>query len=160
VQKPTDPRPSTDAALEVAEERLVLGRRSDETGAVRVRLEIEQHAAPVVLEQAEESVRVERVPVGRAVEARREPWRDGEVTVVPVYAEVEMIERRLVLVEELRLVRSVRRQATTATVPLARQRVVIERRTAGGDWQPDAATEDATERTAPGPPSLPSGEQQ
>lgn len=156
---PSQPNPSTDATLEVAEERLVLGRRIDETGAVRVRLETERHDAPVVLAQAEESVRVERVPVGRTVQARREPWHDGDVTVIPVYAEVEVVERRLVLVEELRLVRSVQRHATTATVPLARQRVVIERRTAGGGWQPDVATEDAAERTAPDPPSLPSGEQ-
>jgi stress response protein YsnF len=82
-------------------------------------------------------VDVERRPRDEAVGERREPWLDGEVLVVPVYEEVLVTERRLVLREEIRLVR--RRESRTEhhEVPLMRQRAVLERRGPDGQWRPE-----------------------
>jgi stress response protein YsnF len=70
--------------------------------------------------------------VGVQVAQPREPWHEGDVLVVPVYEEV--IERRLVLKEEIRLHRQRFSTSHTEQVPLRRQRAVVERRQADGSW--------------------------
>lgn len=161
MHEPPDPLSATPITLPVIEERLTVGRRTEEIGALRVRLELERHDAGVRLERAADAVSVERVPVDRLVDERREPWQEGDTLVVPVYAEVEVVQRRLLLVEELRLVRRRVHEAIDTTVPLARQRAVVERRDADGRWvEADVAT--ARDETAPpsasDDPSLPSGD--
>jgi stress response protein YsnF len=83
-----------------------------------------------------ESVEVTRVPVDRIVDHAPEIRTEGELTIVPVLEEILVVEKRLVLKEELHI----RRRATTETaevlVTLRKQRVVVER------IDPDKATGD------------------
>jgi stress response protein YsnF len=76
-----------------------------------------------------ERVVIERVPVDREVDRDAPPAvreEDG-VLVVPVLEEVLVVERRLVLKEELRVSR-VREEATMVSdVPLSEERVIVER---------------------------------
>jgi stress response protein YsnF len=118
----------------VIEEEARITKRVEETGAVRVRLESEGVDAPCDIGTTHESYEVERVPVGRVVEARREPWTDGDAVVVPVYEEV--LVPRLVLKEEIRLVRHRRTEHAEGTVSLRRERAIVERRQPDGTWQP------------------------
>ena len=118
----------------VIQERLALGTTVREVGAVRVRVEVEQRDEPVKLERLEDDVLVERVPVHRIVDERRDAWLDGDTWVLPVYAEVPVTERRLMLVEEVRLRRRTTSTSTHGTVELACQRAVVERRQSDGSW--------------------------
>ncbi|MCX6622492.1 MAG: DUF2382 domain-containing protein [Acidobacteria bacterium] len=52
-----------------------------------------------------EDVQVERVPVNRIIDTPAETRQEGDVTIVPVMEEVVMIERRLLLKEEVRITR-------------------------------------------------------
>ena len=125
---------STAATIGVVEERLVVDTEVKETGALRVRIETELHDERVTLTRTAEEVVVERVQVQRRVDQRIEPWFDGDVLVVPVYAEVPVVERHLYLVEELRLRPQTFESSTTQSVPLARQRAIVERRQTDGRW--------------------------
>ena len=109
------------------EERIRVGRRVRETGRVRVSTQTETETQTVDEPAWRETIEVERVPVGEVVDAQRAPWEEGDVTVVPVYEEVLVVEKRLVLREEIRLTR--RRETTHEphAVDLRRQRVEIER---------------------------------
>src|SRR5688572_22734860 len=89
--------------LPVVEEVLKVDRRKVETGAVRVRLSTTETTQPLQLDAWSERVEVERVAIGQPVAERREPWHDGDVLVVPVYEEQVVLQRTLVLKEELRL---------------------------------------------------------
>lgn len=109
-----------------------MNTRTEEVGALRVRVLTEEHSETLEHSLEQESVVVERVPVGVAVVQTREPWTEGDVLVVPVYEEV--IERRLVLKEEIRLHRQRFTVSHTEQVPLRRQRAVVERRQADGSW--------------------------
>ena len=113
--------------LTEAAERLVVDTAVRETGRVRAAVVTETHEEAVDLAGWRETVEVERVPVDRVVEAVEPPRQEGDVTVVPVYEEVLVVQKQLVLREEVRLVP--RRTPTTASerVPLRRQRVDIER---------------------------------
>lgn len=134
--RPSHPAPQHVATrLPVVEERLEVGTRVQEIGAVRIRIESDLREQPVLLERTEEYVDVERVRVDRPVDAPREPWSEGDTLVVPVYAEVAVVERRLVLVEELRLRRRTERRSHTEVHALRQERAVVERRRMDGSWE-------------------------
>ena len=135
MKSPTTPSPlPATATIGVVEERLTVDTELRETGAVRVRIETDLRDETVALARTAEEFVVERVAVQRRVEERREPWHDGDALVVPVYAEVPVVERHLYLVEELRLRRQTIESSTTQRVPLARQRAIVERRQPDGSW--------------------------
>ncbi|MBE7211279.1 MAG: YsnF/AvaK domain-containing protein [Gluconacetobacter diazotrophicus] len=108
-------------------EELAVSRRS-RTTLVRVATGTETRNEAVEAELRQDDVVVERVAVGRVVDAVPPVRRDGDVLVLPVVVEELVVTRRLVLREEVRVrrVRTVRRHAET--VPLRRQ-VATETRT-------------------------------
>ena len=121
--------PEAAQIIPLLEERLVVGRREVETGRVRVHLTTTTEDAAVREVLREERVEVERVPIGREVAtapAVREE-EDGAVLVVPVLEEVLVVERRLVLTEELRIRRVSASRIEERTVPLRRQTATVER---------------------------------
>ncbi len=78
-------------------------------------------------ELVQEHVVVERVPVGRVIDAIPPIRHEGDVTIMPVVAEELVTVRRLVLKEEvhLRRVRTTQRHAETVT--LREQQVTVTR---------------------------------
>lgn len=141
-------RPSH-GTVPVIHEEAHISKRVEETGAVRVRLVSEVVDAPCDVGTTHESYEVEHVSVGRVVDARREPWTDGDALVVPVYEEV--LVPRLVLKEEIRLVRRRSTRQASGTVSLRRERAVVERRQPDGTWR---AEEPAGERREEKEPAL------
>ena len=120
-----------DAVLPLLEEALVVGKRRVETGRVRVSIATETEERLVRETLRTERARVERVAVGReladgesAPAIRQE--EDGTV-VVPVLEEVLVVERRLVLREEIRLRLVAVDETVEQPVTLRRQRAEVER---------------------------------
>jgi stress response protein YsnF len=77
-------------------------------------------------ELAREGVEVTTVPVGRRIDAVPAIRQEGDVTIVPVVEEVVVVERRLMLKEELhvRRVRSTHRHEETVTLRYQEAEVV------------------------------------
>lgn len=119
--------PEASTTFQEVEEHLSVRTRVRETGRVVARTVTEFHEEPVGGAGWRETVDVERVPVGRVVETVESPRQDGDVTVVPVYEEVLVVQKKLVLREELRL--TTRREPIEGPshVTLRRQRVEVER---------------------------------
>lgn len=108
-----------------------IGKRLRETGRVRVTLRTETEEERVAQSLRRDVVEVERVTVGRELApgdpipvARHEP--DGTY-VVPVLEEVLVVERRLVLREEIRLRPRATEEVVEHTVTLRRQRAEVSR---------------------------------
>lgn len=131
--KPANASGPTRARVPVVEERATIGKKVEETGAVRVRVQTEEVRQARDLVSTAEEIEVQRVAVNAFVDERRSPWMEEGVTVVPIYEEV--LVRRLLLKEEVRLVprRSLENRPTT--VSRRRDRVVIERRRPDGSWE-------------------------
>ena len=119
----------TTETIPLLEERLTVARRVVETGRVRVQFSTTTEDATVREALREDHVEVERVPIGReiAVAPAIREEEDGAVLVVPVLEEVLVVERRLVLKEELRIRRISATRTSEQTVPLRRQTVTVER---------------------------------
>ena len=70
---------------------------------------------------------VERVPIGRAVDAVPSVRTEGDVTIVPVVGEELVLVRRLVLKEKVRLTTVRRTSRHVETITLRAQGVAITR---------------------------------
>ena len=113
--------------LPVAEERLTVSARREVTGRVRVLVETLTEDVPVRAELQGERVEVTRVPIGREIAERPDIRTEGPVTILPVVEEILIVERRLMLREEIHLRRVAEVEAIDTTVPLRRQTVRVER---------------------------------
>jgi uncharacterized protein (TIGR02271 family) len=119
-------------AIPLMEEELRVEKRNVTTGKVRVRSVVDaiEEVARATLE--EQRVEVTRVPVDREVDVAPAVRTEGDVTIVPVLEEVLVVEKRLVLKEELHIRRYVTHENVEVPVTLRKQRAVVERVTAEG----------------------------
>jgi stress response protein YsnF len=120
--------------LHVVNERAVVEKHHVVTGKVRVSTRTETTTELVSAVLNEDSVAVERVPVNRHVETVPDVRVEDGVTIIPVVEEVLVVERRLVLREELHVRRTVSQKTVEEPVTVRKQRVVIERN--DGETQP------------------------
>jgi len=107
-----------------AEERLVVGKQERETGRVRVTRRVETREEVIDEPGWREHVEVERVPVGQYVTEVAPAREEGGVTVVPVYEEVLVVERRLFLKEEVHLRKT--REETREPQRVAVRKTVVD----------------------------------
>jgi uncharacterized protein (TIGR02271 family) len=94
-----------EAVIPVVEEKISVSKRERETGRVVVHVTPHLRDEAVDMPLAEEHVSVERVPVNEFVSGPVSVRQEGDVTVVPVLEEVLVVEKRLMLREEVRLTR-------------------------------------------------------
>ena len=120
----------TAQTLPLLEEVVHVGNRMVERGRVRVSTRTETAEEIVRQTLRGDAVTVERVPVDRTLaegEALPVPRTEGDTTVIPVLEEVLVVEKRLVLKEEVRIRRIT--SGEDVEVPITRrvQAAVIER---------------------------------
>ena len=119
--------------IPLVEETVRVGKREVRGGTVRVRTVVDTVEELARAELHGEKVDVTRVPVDREIDRAPEVRTEDGVTIIPVVEEVLVVEKRLVLKEELH----VRRQQTTENVEVPvtvrRQRAVVERVTPDGE---------------------------
>jgi stress response protein YsnF len=113
------------------EEDISIERREVERD-VRVHVHTVNHDHLIDEALAHERVEVERVPVGRPIDAVPPIREEGDTTVISVVEEVLVVERRLVLKEEIRLRRVRTTEQHREMVTLREQQAVIERSEPGG----------------------------
>ncbi|WP_424519089.1 YsnF/AvaK domain-containing protein [Rubrivirga sp.] len=113
--------------LREVEETLDVSTRTVERGRVVARAITDSRDHPVDAAGWRETVEVDRVPINRVVDAVEDVRVEDGVTIVPVYEEVLVVHKQLMLREELHL--STRREEVPgpASVTLRRQRVEVER---------------------------------
>ena len=113
--------------LPLVEEHLTIGRRTVETGRVRVRTVLNQREEVARADIYRQAVSVEHVPVNREISEIPEPWEDGDVLVIPIVEEVLVVEKRLFLREEVRVRRSREIDSVEQPVTLRSMEALVER---------------------------------
>jgi stress response protein YsnF len=113
--------------LELLEERVLVERRVVQGQTVRVALTTQFRDHLVEEPLSSETVEIERIAVGRVVEATPEIRQEGDITIVPIMDEVLVLERRLVLKEEVRIRRVRTTDLHRETVQLRKQTAAVTR---------------------------------
>jgi uncharacterized protein (TIGR02271 family) len=113
--------------IPIVEEQVTVGKREVETGRVRVHTVVDEEQLNCTELLERDIVEIERVPVGREVAQAPLPFEEGDVLVIPVIEERLVVEKRLVVVEEVRIRR--RQVSEESAVPVTRRvmRAEIER---------------------------------
>ena len=127
-------------AIPLAEETATVSVRRVATRRVEVRTVTDTFEDTVRAALVEETVEVTRVPIDRQVETAPAIRTEGDLTVVPVLEEILIVEKRLVLKEEIHIRRTRRTEHVETPVTLRRQRAVVERREAAGTPHPEDPT--------------------
>ena len=108
-------------------EEIEVSRRRVETALVRLSLTTRSREQLVDEELTQERVEVERVPVGRVVESVPPVREEGDTTILSVVVEEVVVQRRLVLKEEVRLRRVKTTEHHRETVTLREQEATVTR---------------------------------
>ena len=74
----------------------------------------------------EDSLDIKRVPVERVVAEPPAIRSEGDVTIIPIVEETMIVEKRLVLVEEVHIQRTTSARTVEMPVSLRKQKAVIE----------------------------------
>jgi uncharacterized protein (TIGR02271 family) len=112
-------------------EEVSVTRRAVEGATVRVATVTRQHEQMVDEALTHERIEIERVPIGRTVDAVPPVREEGDTTIMPVVEEVVVVERRLILKEEIRIRRVSSTEHHRESVVLRKQEAVITRTEAG-----------------------------
>jgi uncharacterized protein (TIGR02271 family) len=115
------------AAIPLAEERVTVTKREVETGRLRIQVSVEERQDSVPVELSHDEVEVERVPVNRAVSQLPSVRLEGSTTIIPVVEEVVVVEKRLILVEELHVRRKSVAETREIPVLIRSEQVRIDR---------------------------------
>jgi uncharacterized protein (TIGR02271 family) len=120
--------PDKAATAPLMEERLEVKKRTVTTGKVRVvtHTETVEEVARAVLEGEEadvHTVELDQPVVGPVPQVRTE----GGVIIVPVFEEILVVEKRLVLKREIRIQKRQTSETVELPVSLRKQRVKVER---------------------------------
>jgi uncharacterized protein (TIGR02271 family) len=124
--------------LQLFAEEAMVSRQTVETG--RVRIATVTHTRDHLVDEllARTDVEVERVPIGRVIDAIPPVRDDADVVIIPVVEETVVLERKLVLKEELHIRRKHTTERFQQTVKLRHQTAEVTRIPAPG---PPAATD-------------------
>ncbi len=116
-----------EVVVPVIEEELATGTRQVTTGAVRVEKRVEKRVRRVTAPALREEVEIRRVPVNRVVDEAPKSRRQGNTVIVPVVEEELVVTKRLVLKEEIHLIKRRTKERVVKEVELGRERAAVKR---------------------------------
>lgn len=114
--------------IPVVEEAVRVGTRAVSRSAVHVSKIIREEETEIDASSIEDEVVIERVERNVWLDAPVQPRHEGDAYVVPVMEEVTVVEKRLVLREELYIRKRKVRRPAKRNVRLRREEVRIERK--------------------------------
>jgi uncharacterized protein (TIGR02271 family) len=138
----SNPKPQAIPVVEeqvipVVEEQLQVGKKVVETGSVRIIKKVQEEQTLVEAPLIHDEVNVERVAVNQYIETAPQVRYEGDIMIIPVIQEVVVIEKRLMLVEEIRVHKQQFQTNVSETVTLRKEVVSVER-TSPDDTQTNA----------------------
>jgi uncharacterized protein (TIGR02271 family) len=125
-----------EVVVPVIEEEIATGVRAVKTGSVRVDKKVEKRVRRISAPMVHEDVEVRRVPINRVVDVAPKSRRQGDTVIVPVVEEELVVTKRLVLKEEIHLVKRRTRDRVVKEVEVGRERARVRRLDADGRVKP------------------------
>lgn len=123
----TQPQAGDKTVVPVIAEQLEVARRTVEAGRLRLRKSVQERQEVVDLPVTRHEVVVDRVPINRIVTEPPQQRHEGDTLIIPVLEEVLVVEKRLMLKEEIRITRRESETHEPKSVTLRRENVEIDR---------------------------------
>ncbi|MDQ3633376.1 MAG: YsnF/AvaK domain-containing protein [Aridibacter sp.] len=113
--------------IPVIEEEIVVGKEYVDTGKVKISKKISEHQQTIDIPLMQERVSVERVAINKFVDTPPEIRHEGDLMIIPVLEEQIVVQKRLVLVEELHVTKQLVETHHSEEVTTRKEDVNIER---------------------------------
>lgn len=118
--------------IPVIEEKLVISSKVVETGSISVSKKVLEEEVFADATVTREEVTIERKEINQYVDAAPAPVRqEGDITIISVVKEVLVVEKRLMLVEEIHIKKHQHQDQKTYSQVLRKEEVTISRDTSG-----------------------------
>src|SRR5580700_4663122 len=124
---PDQERRPEDLHIPLHEEEVSLSRREIKKANVQVALVTGTRGQLIDEELTHVRVEIERVPIDGTGEVAPPTRQEGDITIIPVVEEIVVVERRLVLKEEVRVRRVSTKEQHQETLVLRQQEAVVMR---------------------------------
>ncbi len=114
--------------IPVIEERVHLDKQVVEKGSVRIIKVVNEQEVPVNIPLIQEEHDIQRVPVNQYVDTPPPPIRyEGDTMIIPIVQEVMVVEKRLMVVEELHITKNRVQTHDVQQVNLRKEEIRVER---------------------------------
>lgn len=114
--------------IPVIEEKLLIDKEIRETGRIKVEKKVHEIEEIVEIPVTNEESEVERVAVNQYINTPPPAIRqEGDTTIIPVLKEVTVVEKRLFLVEEVRVTKRKIHSEGSQPISLRREEVTVKR---------------------------------
>lgn len=130
---------SEERVIPVIAEELQVGKRTVERGRVRVRKLVHQRDEVVDQPLVSQQIEVTRVAINQPITDLPQVRQEGDTTIIPVIEEVLVVEKRLLLKEEVHITRRQTTLHEPQTVTLRSEEIVVERLPSTNEDVPDEA---------------------
>ena len=121
------PGEEREVVVPVVEEELRVGKRTVETGRVRVTKVVREREEVIDQPLFKTNVVVQRVPVNQYVEQAPSVREEGDTLIIPMVEEVIVVQKRLLVREELRITKQRVETHEPQRVTVRREEVKIDR---------------------------------
>jgi uncharacterized protein (TIGR02271 family) len=121
--------------IPVTEEAITIQTRQRQSGVVEIRKTVHERTEVVDPPLHSEEVEVERVAINRIVEAPVPVRQEGDTTIIPLLEEVLVVEKRLLLREEVHIKKLRKEVHEPQEVLLREERVEIVRKADSGQGE-------------------------
>lgn len=113
--------------IPIIEEEIVVGKEYVDTGKVKISKKISEHQQTIDIPLTQERVSVERVAINKFVDTPPEIRHEGDLMIIPVLEEQIVVQKRLVLVEELHVTKQLVETHHSEEVTTRKEDINIER---------------------------------
>lgn len=113
--------------IPVVHERLEVSKREVETGRLRLQKRVSEHEQTIDEPLLADEITIERVAINRVIDEPTPARVEGETTVIPLFEEQLVLQKRLVLREEVRITKRRTEHRAPQSVMVRREEVTVER---------------------------------
>lgn len=128
---PNKEKKSAPVALNVYEEHAQVDKKVVKKGKVSIVKKVHTHDENIQVALESDNIKIEKISVNQYVNAQPTVRQEGNTTIIPVVKEVAVVEKRILLVEEIHITKQVVTNEEEKTIPLRKEEILIE--SSGGE---------------------------
>ena len=114
-------------SLNILQEEANIDKKIVESGKVYIHKKVQETDEEISVPVSHESVTIKKVTVNKYVDGAPLVRNEGNTTIIPVIKEVLVIEKKLLLVEEVHVIKEVIETTEEHTIPLRKEEIEVER---------------------------------
>ena len=126
-KKPGDTEPPGSTIINVIQEQIKVHKEVVEKGKVHIEKKVHEAIETVQIPLASEEVVIQKIVIQKIVDTMPAIRYEGDTMIIPVVKEVAVVEKKLMLVEEVYVTKKTSSTTEEVTMPLRREEVNIER---------------------------------